>query len=389
MTDIQEVEMLEGQIQVQQEERLEEKQQDAVIKMDFTLETPEERRDLVQKIIDNTPPDKLSSKYLEKLADYIIFAMDKEERKSKKILTENHMVTVNKREMSFEGLVSKFENGEDGIYGLIANDKNIIFMPKMCITEEDIKTVPGLKDLVKVIKQTEALFKAATGKRKGLLFKQLKEMRKDQYVLKAAYQKPIRMMNVTKSVHTLELYDKVTVNEDGSLTIDGTYSLLKPDHVSAMLCNYFRIKQNSWGKFQTDSYHDIMDLENLVDKTLKENYPLYYKLLIYKIDGKSNEEIQRLLEEEFSIKHSIEYISSLWRKKIPKMLSEQATKDWLEWYYTTKEYGKWKRCSRCGQIKLAHNLFFSKNNTSKDGYYSICKNCRNTKPKKIVPKVRS
>jgi len=45
------------------------------------------------------------------MADYIIFAMTKEERKEKKINTENRMVTVNKRETSFEGLISKFENG--------------------------------------------------------------------------------------------------------------------------------------------------------------------------------------------------------------------------------------------------------------------------------------
>jgi hypothetical protein len=46
---------------------------------------------------------------------------------------------------------------------------------------------------------------------------------------------------------------------------------------------------------------------------------------------------------------------------------------------TNEEYGKWKKCSRCGQIKLANNRFFSKNSTSKDGFYSICKCCRNKK----------
>ena len=51
--------------------------------MDFSLETPEERNATVQKIIE-TPPEKLTNKYLEKLADYIIFAMDKQERKRKK-----------------------------------------------------------------------------------------------------------------------------------------------------------------------------------------------------------------------------------------------------------------------------------------------------------------
>ena len=78
-------------------------------------------------------------------------------------------------------------------------------------------------------------------------------------------------------------------------------------------------------------------------------------------------------------KHSVEYISSLWRNKIPKLIVEQATNDYLMWYYTYQKYGKWKKCSRCGSIKLAHNNFFSKNKTSKDHFYSICKCCRNKK----------
>ena len=88
------------------------------------------------------------------------------------------------------------------------------------------------------------------------------------------------------------------------------------------------------------------------------------------------------LLNEFDIKHSLEYISSLWRKKIPKLIASAAEDQYLDWYYLNEEKGKYKRCSRCGQIKLAHNKYFSKNKTSKDGFYSICKACRNSKTKK-------
>ena len=71
------------------------------------------------------------------------------------------------------------------------------------------------------------------------------------------------------------------------------------------------------------------DLDNLIEKTLKDEYPLYYKLLIYKIDGLSNADIQELLQDEFEITYSVEYISSLWRNKIPKMLAEKAKEDYL------------------------------------------------------------
>lgn len=348
-------------------------------KLDYSLQSPQERNELVKKIIDETPPEQLTSKYLTILSDYIIFAMDKEERKKKKILTDNRMVTVNRRETSFQGLAGQLENGEDGIYNMIANDKNIIFMPKIAITQEDIDEIPGLKKLRDAIDAVEKQFKAATGKRKFLLKKQLIEMRQDQYVIKSAYRQPMYMMNVTKSFSKLQLDGKITITEDGKVSSTELVSLFDQKHVSALLCNYSKLKEDAWGKFGSDSYYLMEDLDNLIERTLKDKYPLYYDLLIYKIDGKQNIEIQELLNEKHGIKHSVEYISSLWRNKIPKLLAEQAQEDYLVWYYTVKERGKWKKCSRCGEIKLAHNRFFSKNKTSKDGFYSICKCCRNKK----------
>ena len=41
----------------------------------------------------------------------------------------------------------------------------------------------------------------------------------------------------------------------------------------------------------------MKDLEDAADAALKDKYPMYYDLMIFKIDGKSNQEIQRLLKE--------------------------------------------------------------------------------------------
>ena len=85
-----------------------------MLKLDYSLTTPEERKALVEKILEENPNP--GSAYLEILADYLVLCMEKQEKKERKILTENRMATVNKRETSFEGLVSQFENGEDGVY---------------------------------------------------------------------------------------------------------------------------------------------------------------------------------------------------------------------------------------------------------------------------------
>ena len=71
----------------------------------------------MQKVLEETPSP--TSKYLEVLADYLVLCMEKQEKKEKQILTDNRLTTINKREYSFEGIVSQLENGEDGIYNLI------------------------------------------------------------------------------------------------------------------------------------------------------------------------------------------------------------------------------------------------------------------------------
>lgn len=358
-------------------EEIEAEDNPSYIKMDWTLETPEERIKKAEEIITNTPPERLTQNYLDKLSEYIAYPIEKSERKKGYILTNNRLVTINKRETSYEGLVSKLENGEDGIYNMIINDKNVLLDQKKEITQEDIETIPGLKELRDAIADVEAAAKIATGRKKYLLTKQVIEMRQDQYVIKNAFKQPMYCKSLTKVLAKLDLSEKIKIAEDGSIVSSSPVNFFNPAHVVAILCNYSGLKMETWDRFSTDMRWMLIDFERLVDKALKEKYPIYYKLLIYKIDGKTNLEIQDLLEKEFGIKHSIEYISSLWRNKIPKIISEQAEIDWLEWHFTFEERGKWKRCSRCGQIKLAHNKFFSKNSTSKDGFYSICKECRN------------
>ena len=302
--------------------------------------------------------------------------MEKEERKQKEILTDNRMTTVNKRETSFEGLVSQLENGEDGIYNLITNNKQIIFQPKVIITKKDLEEIQPLRQLRDAIELWEAKLKTAEGKDKFIIKKALIEMRKDQYIIKSAYKAPITFNKLTRSSYYLELKDKTCLFDKDGYPIPEGISLLDPKVCEAILCNYSRLKQDSYDRFEGDTWYLIYDFEQICDKALKD-YPLYMRLVECKIDGMQNIDIQETLQFEFGIKHSVEYISSLWRNKIPKLIASAAEDEYLDWYYLNIEKGKYKKCSRCGQIKLAHNKYFSKNKTSKDGFYSICKKCRN------------
>lgn len=307
--------------------------------------------------------------------------MEKQERKERKILTDNRMMTVNKRECSFEGLVSQLENGEDGIYNLITDNKNQIFQPKVTITKKDLDEIQPLRQLREAINVWEAKLKVTEGKDAFVIKKALIEMRKDQYVIKNAYRRPIVPNKLTRSTHVIMLPDETSsFDDEEGYPIPKGVSLLNPAVCSAILCNYSRLKEDSYDRLEGDLYYLMLDFDEIADKALKE-YPLYEKIVECKVDGLQNTQIQEILQMEFGIKHSLEYISSLWRKKIPKLIASQAEDEYLYWYYLNIKKGKYKKCSRCGQIKLAHNKYFSKNKTSRDGYYSICKKCRNSKNK--------
>ena len=351
-----------------------------MIKLDYSLETPEERNELVKKILQEFEEQDIqpNERYLEILANYLVFFMEKQEKKEQKIVTNNRLVTINDREVSFEGLVSQLENGEDSIYNLITNDKRIIFKPKVEITKKDLDEIPLLKQLKDTIIQWEAKLKKASGKEAFIIKTAIKEMSKDQYIIKNAYRKPIGVMSGINSHYYPELPDLTENFNDKGFPVPEGVSLLNPKVVSFILCNYSKLKQDSWDQLLGDTWHLMKDFDNLAEEALKE-HPIYERIVEYKIDGMTNLQIQKALKEEFEETHSVEYISSLWRNKIPKLIASAAEDQWLQGYYLNQKKGKYKRCSKCGQIKLAHNKYFSKNKTSKDSFYSICKKCRNKK----------
>ena len=351
------------------------------IKLDYYLKTPAERRELVEKIIAAATPSQLTPKYLEILSDYILDSLPKEQKKEKFITTKNRQITIDKRETSYEELVSKFENGEDGVYNLINHDKNMYLEHKAEITAEDLAEIPELQTLREQIEKIEAQAKAATGKTKYLLKKQAIEMRQQQYLIKEMFKPSIKRTSASHTDHChIELADDVYFDECGDPCSKALVTFFNPEHISAILCNYEILKIGLARKWGNDFHYLMRDFDQLLKDALAP-YPAYMTLVKAKFRGDSNAEIQQLLIEKHGLQHTVEYISSLWRNKIPKILSEKAKSDYLIWYYSEVEYGTWKKCTCCGEYKLAHNRFFSRNNTSKDGWYSMCKSCRNARNK--------
>lgn len=355
--------------------------------LDYTLKTPEERLEYVNRLLSENPREKFTNQFLTYMSDYLLFIADKHQTKKEKkkehsVLTKNREITINKRQISYEEIVSNLESGEDGLYAMIRNDKNQILDPRDKISERDIEEIPGMRENIEAIAALQKQFEKAIGKNRFALKQQIISKYQEQYILKASYRgipaKTKMASSQIKSIAHMQLNDNVYFDQDENPISNSIISLFNPAHISFLLCYYSILKEECADDLDSDMYYLLLDLENLVYDIFAENEPILYDLIIWKIDGCTNEEIQQLMDSKYGVKHNEQYFSTLWRKRIPKMIVEEAQKQYLIWYYTNVEYGKWKTCGRCGKIKLAHPLFFSKN-TSKDGYYSICKDCRSRK----------
>jgi hypothetical protein len=76
--------------------------------------------------------------------------------------------------------------------------------------------------------------------------KALIEMRKDQYIIKNAYRRPVIPTKITRSKPILKLEDKTYEFDDEGYPIPKGVTLLDPTICSAILCNYSRLKQDSY-----------------------------------------------------------------------------------------------------------------------------------------------
>lgn len=332
------------------------------LKLDYKIDDVKKRLEIVKQICEDHE-DELTPHNLEQFGDYLVFQMEKEERKERKILTPNRMVTVNKRETSFEGVVSKFEKNQDGIYGIINEDKNVILSPKVSITAKDIAEIPFIAQIRESIKKLRAI------PNKNYIVQQaIIDLSQTQYIVKDAYLKPIRSKK-SSSIAEPSVIDWYSLLDFKDWNI-----------VKAFLHNYSKLKTSSDQKIQTDMYWILQDFERLADKALQEREPMLYDIMLYKIMNMQNKDIQKKLEQDYGRTYSVEYISSLYNNKIPKLIAAEYEKEELLYHYTFVEKGKWKKCNRCGQVKLLHPIFFSKNSSSSNnGFYSICKECRNSK----------
>lgn len=333
------------------------------MKLDMSIESVEGRKEYLYELLDSM--DNPTGRELERMADYLIFASEIERRGP--LLTANRMVTVNKRETSMEGLTDKLEGGESAFHALIHEDRNTILTPRTQITQHDLDTIPELRKLREAIDDWAPRVKEMEGLDRYRATRMLIDMRRDQYLVRASF----RPVTYSRSYVQPPSRNEGVWNGEAEDHID----LRDPRHVSHILANYSALKQDSHEDLKSEVKWILEDLDSTMGRAL-EDEPVLEQILISKIDGESNESIQKTLEEKYGVTHSQEYISSLYRNRIPELIVDQKREDWVDYMYTFVLKGDYKQCTRCNEVKLAMNRYFSINRTSSSLFYSICKVCR-------------
>lgn len=199
----------------------------------------------IKKIIDS-PEFRPNAWILELLTNYVLFLKPKRDRS---IISDNRRKTLRKRETSTEGLKEKFETGEDAIYNLIRNDKNMILSPKVSITPGDLERHPELKQLVDTIKEWDEQIKKKnlTGKNLYRAKKALIEMRQMQYIIKELLDKPSRAQNFMKTPINMQFCNDTWYLKDGEVKIvsEDIIDFKNAKHIEMLLHYYPKLIDSS------------------------------------------------------------------------------------------------------------------------------------------------
>lgn len=167
------------------------------------------------------------------------------------------------------------------MYSLITEDKNQIFRPKIEITQKDLEEIPFLKQIKEAISQWEAQLKTLSGKPAYIAKKAIIDLRKDQYLIKDAYRKPLSAKFTPHSSPPISL-DATEQVVDGVTQYSGV-SLMDPEICSLILRHYSKLRERE-GDFNSDTWFLMEDFDRVVTVAL-EPYPLYERLVELKIDG--------------------------------------------------------------------------------------------------------
>jgi len=309
---------------------------------------------------------------LEKVADYLIYAKDKEDREREKegkqkdrsdIITESKKTRNKRREvkMSKQADYDSF-NGEQKVR---------YSKPQFRVTKQDRKEFKELEETGKAIKNLSKMIKTKktlSGEEiSDTEVKRLKwirtDIQKDELAVKNSLKKYVSFNSVTR-----------TERDDSALSFVRFDDI---ETVKVLLNYYHEFKKNS--KNDTFGYLKLvmMSFDNIIDNCEFDEETL--EILDANAHGLKQKEIIDLVLSKFGKEYSRFQISKIVSKVIPEKIVETYKGMKEDWAYTYFLKGSYKTCNICSQVKLATNKNFP---TRENGQLrDTCKSCVKSKSK--------
>lgn len=302
---------------------------------------------------------------LEKLADYILAVDEKDDDVNYKIYTSEELFNRACKEFNLINKVARVNGGssmikdsfDDGgnkeplVFPIFQLPKNYNKVKDLKFEKKDLEKYPQMKDYYdfyeylktesKKLWNTKGLSYEQIMKR-GLMKKVMPEIKKDMMLVKEKIQRPIIWKSPLKPTgcpdyDELDMFDRNTIKE--------------------------LLRVHKGNDLQDDLTCIIYDLQNLIDKI--EFTDKQQKILNMWSSGMSLEEIANLT-------HTSSDAIGKMMNTIANRIVKEYEEEYTYWYYLNIRKGTYKKCSKCGEIKLISQ--FDKN--GKKGLKSMCKRCR-------------
>ena len=170
--------------------------------------------------------------------------------------------------------------------------------------------------------------------------------------------------------HNIEDYE---VREDGMVkwvVCEHNFDWENPKHVRALMNNWTLLYDNLHEKLDTYGCTLLWDFERYAK--LSDFTPLRQYMLDLKLKKIPYTEISQLVQENFGIAYNFNHLSTILNTEIPNRIAFTAKRERLL-VEIPKE--QWQTCSECGNEYPLDSLFFNRNSSRKNGYFSYCKAC--------------
>ena len=350
--------------------------------LDYELETPEQRIDLLHIILSDASALEANfenykvKKILEYMGNYVLFAV-KDKKKDKLHLETKNNTFKRKKE---ESLDKKMDDPLFDKTQFQEVELNLYTKPKDPITAQDREDIPELDDLMSAIEFFQAYLEVQNSLTLPEMVQPLSsylkyrlkhfiiDLQREQYVLRDAFKPKIDPYighHYVPQHHELDYWYDTMPNK---WRID----LTNPDQVYLLLKHYSILRETSYEELNGDMKHILFDLEDIVEKT--ELSPDRKHILIRKIDKATNDKIGLELKELFGKSYDGNYISRIWKHEICVKIADEAMELKMEYDFRNVP-GKWRKCSKCGEKLFKTDKYFSTNKRITGGLELYCKKC--------------